>query len=309
MSSSSPFDAFVVHMRSTSLENVIQRLMQISLLKKSRKCQACSSLMELVPRESATDKFAWRCTCSGCGKRTSHLSIRKDSIFEGSKLSLADIFAIIFCWATNKPSTMVSTDFEINYKRVVELYSKLRTIVARHIDSMPFRLGGPGTICQIDESLFCHKVKAHRGRAPQAQVWVFGIMCTSSNRPRLYLEVVENRSAETLLPIISRVVLPGTVVHSDEWKAYKNINTVVGLEHKTVNHSVHFVQPITNTHTQNIESAWNNLKIKIKQMRGIRRTHLEAYLKEFMWRDSCPTAPYYALFSILAEFSNWNGLE
>jgi len=224
-------------------------------------------------------------------------------------MSLADIFTIIFCWATNKPSTMVSTDFEINYKRVVELYSKLRTIVARRMDSMHFRLGGPGTICQIDESLFCHKVKAHRGRVPQAQVWVFGIICTSSNRPRLYLEVVENRSAETLLPIISRVVLPGTVVHSDEWKAYKNINTVVGLEHKTVNHSIHFVQPITNTHTQNIESAWNNLKIKIKQIRGIRRTHLEAYLKEFLWRDSCPTAPYYALFSILAEFSNWNSLE
>ena len=37
------------------------------------------------------------------------------------------------------------------------------------------QLGGPGRIVQIDESLFAHKLKYRRGRAPQSEIWVFGM--------------------------------------------------------------------------------------------------------------------------------------
>ena len=40
--------------------------------------------------------------------------------------------------------------------------------------------------------------------------------------------------------------------------------------HRTVNHSVEFVDSVTGVHTQNIESYWNRVKMKLKRMKGCR---------------------------------------
>ena len=56
-------------------------------------------------------------------------------------------------------------------------------------------------------------------------------------------------------------------------------------EHNTVNHSLHFVDPVTGIHTQNIESYWAKHKYVLKKMKGCRREFLTQYLQEFMWRD------------------------
>ena len=55
--------------------------------------------------------------------------------------------------------------------------------------------------------------------------------------------------------------------------------------HSTVNHSLHFVDPATGTHTQNIESYWNRVKGKLKRMKGCHGHQLPSYLDEYMWRE------------------------
>ena len=64
--------------------------------------------------------------------------------------------------------------------------------------------------------------------------------------------IVPDRSANTLLPIINRVCRPGTVIYSDEWAAYRQIQERLGFAHEAVNHSVCFVDPNTGVHTQNV---------------------------------------------------------
>ena len=77
------------------------------------------------------------------------------------------------------------------------------------------------------------------------------------------MEIVQARNEATLLPIIRAHVAPGTEVHSYEWGAYSGISSMPGIGHATVNHSLHFVDPSTGTHTQNVESYWNCVKHKL----------------------------------------------
>ena len=81
--------------------------------------------------------------------------------------------------------------------------------------------------------------------------WVFGLI---QGRDVRYF-YVERRNAETLMPIIQREVEVGSVIHSDEWPAYRQLQQL-GYHHDTVNHQHQYVDPTTGAHTQRIERSW-----------------------------------------------------
>ena len=112
-------------------------------------------------------------------------------------------------------------------------------------------------------------------------------MVDLSQQPALgYMEVVPDRTAATLLPIIQNHTLPNTTIHSDQWQAYSRVGSLTNVNtHATVNHSLHFVDPVTGVHTQNVESYWARVKSKFKKMKGCHESQLPSYLDEFMWRE------------------------
>jgi transposase-like protein len=113
---------------------------------------------------------------------------------------------------------------------------------------------------------------------------------------------VEKRDAPTLLPIIQQFILPGTTILSDQLAAYNNITSCPeGYEHKTVNHSLHFVDPVTHTHTQNIENMWMCIKRKKKQQMGQHRSLLSTHLGEFMWRRKFGDRPFENLVKCIRD--------
>ena len=65
--------------------------------------------------------------------------------------------------------------------------------------------------------------------------------------------LVDKRDASTLLPIIQTHVHPGSIVWSDEWRAYQRVQNLPNVaQHQTGNHSINFRHPVTGVHTQNI---------------------------------------------------------
>ena len=53
--------------------------------------------------------------------------------------------------------------------------------------------------------------------------------------------------------------MPGTIIVSDRWAAYANINTIGGgnYTHDVIVHDRHFVDPTDDeVHTQNVETMW-----------------------------------------------------
>ena len=98
-----------------------------------------------------------------------------------------------------------------------------------------------------------------------------------------FLVEVAHRDAATLLPIIQQHVRPGSIVYSDEWSSYHRINSSTRLVHKTVNHSLHFVNPVSGAHTQGIEGMWSCCKRMMRE-KTMHSKLFETYLPEFMWR-------------------------
>ena len=112
-------------------------------------------------------------------------------------------------------------------------------------------------------------------------------MVDTSRAPALgYMEIVQRRDAATPLPIIQAHTAPGTIIHSDEWVAYRQVQGLPTITlHGVVIHSLHFIDPTTGVHTQNIESYCSRVKTKLKRMRGCHEHQLPSYLDEYMQRE------------------------
>ena len=115
---------------------------------------------------------------------------------------------------------------------------------------------------------------------------MFGMVDTSQTPALGVMRLVPNRTAATLLPIMEQHLRPDTTVWSDQWAAYQRVQQLNSVaQHQSVNHSIHFVDPSSGVHTQNVESYWNRVKTKFKRMKGVHEQMLSSYLDEFMWRE------------------------
>ena len=119
------------------------------------------------------------------------------------------------------------------------------------------KIGGPGKFVQIDESKI-GKWKYHRGHVVEGQ-WVFGGI--EEVFYWNFIAIVEDRKEETLLNLIKQWIEPGTTIISDCWKGYVNLSRH-GYIHKTVNHSVEFVNE-EGFHTNKIEGNWGQMKARL----------------------------------------------
>ena len=246
-------------------------LQQRGLIASQKTCKKCDSDMRFGAKSDVTDGFVWRCKRKGC---KTIVSVRDGSFFKKSKLPMSKLLHCIYLWALE--TSIVSATAQL----AVDFYNFLREVCSTALIRNPVQLGGPGRIVQIDESLFAHKPKYHRGRAPQSEIWVFGMADCTSNPTVGFMQIVDRRNAETLLPIIQRHILPGSIVYSDQWAAYNRVGNIAGLEHHTVNHTLHFVDPVTGVHT---------------------------HLDEFMWRERAEADKFNAILNEIALQYRVNG--
>ncbi len=151
------------------------------------------------------------------------------------------------------------------------------------------------------------RAKYGRGRYVPPR-WVFGGYDTTTKT--CFLQHVPDRSAETLLPIIQEHILPGTEIHSDQWRAYRQISNLPvtpRYRHLTVNHSRYFVDPVTRACTNGVENMWMRAKKKIHASNGSRAPLIPGYLEEFLWRQKYGKTGQDAFESILRDMACWRG--
>ena len=107
---------------------------------------------------------------------------------------------------------------------------------------MIIMLDGHGVVCQIDKSMFHYKQKYHNDSISRHNKWVCGIVDTSTSPSKYYIQVVPDRRAVTLLPIIRSVCRLGATS-----RGYQALNS--DFTHQTVNNGQNFIIPSTEAYT------------------------------------------------------------
>lgn len=142
------------------------------------------------------------------------------------------------------------------------------------------KLGGPGRIVQIDETMLNYKCKSHRGRSPSNRTDSLCMVEFTERITRAYATVIPNKCANTLIPIICNQVAPHSKIWTDEHSSYNNLGNLEYV-HESVCHKYEFVNSSTGVNTQAIESFHNELKLEIKKRKGILTNNRNEFLKEF----------------------------
>lgn len=256
---------------------VFTKLIQINVL---RPGICCGLVRNLQACNQYSDGYCFR--CGTCRRRR---SIRAESKLENCHLEITTVLKIAVFWANEATVKLTCAMLGIGKATVIRWFKKFRSACSAilHANQQLLQFGGPGQVVQIDETLVA-KAKYNRGHAlHQPQQWVFGIYDPA--RKRGYAELVNDRSAATLTPIILRHVSAGSEIWSDQWNAYVNLGNLPGnpYNHSTVDHSRHFKDPVTGVHTNHVENYWSRLK-KLTRVAG-NRSAIPGRIDEFMWRE------------------------
>jgi transposase len=166
----------------------------------------------------------------------------------------------------------------VNKNTAAYYYHRLRQVIHQATaEGTPFA----GEI-EVDESYFGGRRKGKRGRGAAGKVPVFGLLKRGG---KVYVAVIANAKATTLLPILKERIVPDSIVYSDTLPSYDTLD-VAGFRHRRINHSKRFGKG--KNHINGIENFWNQAKRHLRKFNGVPQAHFPLFLKECEWRFNTP---------------------
>ena len=252
-----------------------------------KRLHGCGHPMQLKKTNDSKDRYVWRCrkihkiikNSVSYTVKDVKVSIRHHSWLVDTKLELEIVLEFIYLLSQGFSASEIKHELKISNKTITEWTLFLRESCIYSVMENSSAIGGNGIEVEIDESKF-GKWKYHRGHRVEGQ-WVFGGR-EKYNKKQIFMIPVHNCKESTLIPIIKKWIKPGSIIHSDCWKAYSKLSKI-GYTHVTVNHSKEFVNKSSAACTNAIKSDWRHAKLKMPSY----GTHIgdhACYLAEFMWR-------------------------
>ena len=179
-----------------------------------------------------------------------------------------------FCADETAQKTALYT--RVNRNTINKIFHKLRMRIAQESLKKTPEQGE----FELDESYFgARRVKGKKGRGAAGKTPVFGLLKRGGN---VYVNVVNNCSKASLMPIIEGKILEGSTIHTDGWKAYDGL-ILNGYTHHRVYHSKdEFARG--KSHVNGIESFWSFSKRRLRKLNGVRSDKFHLHLKECEWR-------------------------
>ena len=211
----------------------------------------------------------------------------KNKYYKQSHISERKFRELLRCFALDLNAKESSQLTGISHVSCKLIYTKLRLrIVKQSVDE----LASDG-VYELDESYFgAKRVRGKRGRGAAGKTPVFGLLKRNGN---VHVEIVQNCSKSSLMPIIQGKILEGSTIHTDGWKAYDGL-ILNGYDHYRVFHSQNeFARG--KCHVNGIESFWSFAKRRLAQFNGLSDQTFYLHLKECEWRFNLRTQNIYAI--------------
>lgn len=262
-----------------SREATVQWLTELDILPKTMECYRCHSIMRR--RFSVAKKPDGDFYCSKC-KRCA--SPRSKTLFSFFRLDPQLFVQVIFHWFSADSRENTARETAVSVRTITRYREILLSACVVLLMKQNRKIGGPNRVVEIDECLL-HRRKYQRGRLKELG-WVLGGIerpRTPDEVPRLFLEKCSDRKQETLEALITKWVLPGTVIVTDSFKSYNHLDRL-GYYHYNVNHSVNFVDPSSLAHTQRIEGLWHWVRAHALPKCGVKLGDLDFYLSAYIYK-------------------------
>ena len=225
----------------------------------------------------ATKAFTWECAL--CRRQT---SVTAGTVMHGSKLPLSVWFWAAYLMATHSngiSALQLMKQLGLgSYKSAWLLAHKLRRAM---VDPERRPLAG---LVEADETAIPFRSKddppaGGGGRSHQGKLLIAGAVEVRNGKPgRLRLAAIADFSATSLHAFLRHGVAGGSTARTDGWSAYPGAPGLAHEPHTIGNMAAHVVLPW-------IHRAFSNLKTwALGVYHGLRKTHLQAYLDEFVFR-------------------------
>ena len=202
-----------------------------------------------------------RVKCKHCKKYYSLNKLRKDLL-------------ILYYFYLEISARRAANELNLDYGVIHRKFTNYRKSIANYCNQEAKKLNGE---IEIDESYFGGKRKGNRGRGAKNKAIVFGIL---ERKGKIYTNIVENVSAETLMNEIKNKTNKGSVFYTDGWKSYASLEQYG--KHNIIDHDKKLVE--NHNHINGIEGFWSFAKERFHKYHGISKTNYPFYIKEMEFR-------------------------
>lgn len=264
-------------------KKAIKYLKNEKIITEKAKCKKCRRFCQLNIKEKA-----YRCYKNECGFKTNLLN---HEIMKGTHLKLHKILWIWYLYSIKTPIQGIIAALGVSSVTVCKWTKKLRYILAEKVKKTFEKIGGQDIIVEVDETKM-GKRKYNRGHKVEGVWCIVGIERTT--RKRFFAIDVEKRDTETIKAVFEKYIEQGSIIYTDGWRAYTKVCEDLGYQHDTVNHTLHFKDPVTNVHTNTVEGKNNGLKLGIP-VRNRTKKDIKGYL-------------HYLVFKKQNENNFWNSI-